>query len=241
MNIAAPSTSGLVVGEAVTTVIERPLVVDGNTPDCAMNPPAGTVCESASFVKVTVIPGVTGDTTTPPATTPVLSTVAYDSCGVIDNGGQSACPRIEFNFFEPPNGDGTPPPGFVGVPYVSCKIFEAPDTSCKPFQFEAFSTRVPDEGVTFQLVGTPPPGLHVSTDGILSGTPSTAGQSDSCEERGDGTRLRHDGGIHPLGLRSVPAAASASSACVIAAACPRGSGVARTIGGTSTHTTEPPR
>ena len=140
---------------------------------------AGLICQHSSFADVTII-RPNEDPDNPPLEMNVLTTVATDVCGVISNTNNAACPNIFFlTMLRANGGSGAPPVGVVDQSYGGNPLCtDAPP--CTEFRFLAESSRTGGEPITFSWSSVaspqnPVPGLTLSQDGLLSGTPNTPG------------------------------------------------------------------
>jgi hypothetical protein len=162
MTVATPSTTSLVLGEVVTSRVQKPLDVDGTQEPCTFE--AGENCFPASWASVTITPGAATESGFEvPPTGNTLFTVSTDMCGFHGvRKDDPECPYVRWtaNFFPPPTGEGPPPDGDVDVFYS--------------YRYYALSS-APEDEIEFSHTGTLPPGLTLSTDGLLSGTPTANG------------------------------------------------------------------
>jgi hypothetical protein len=195
VSVAAVSTdNSLTIGAPVSVRLQKPtpITVDGNVGDLCVTQDDGTavcsdesgcteaasgpapvaVCQKSSFAEVTVIPAGSDPDDDPPSLN-VVSAVAYDICG--ESGAADVCATISFDFRLKSNGGpGLPPVGFEGLPYAyvaNC----TPTPSCAEYRFGATSTidgvNTPEEITFAKVSGELPPGMSLSSNGLLSGTP----------------------------------------------------------------------
>jgi hypothetical protein len=206
LNVALPTTNtGLQVGEPVVVRLQQPVTVDsqvgqfcvthesvdasGNVVRKAVcsnefgctaasgGPAPVELCQTSSFAAVTIVPGNSDPNKPPPATAPVLTTVATEACGTISDSDNAACPRVYLNFAaKKDGGSGWPPVGFVNHPYAFDPGCD--EEPCTFFKFKADSYRQGGEEIKFtwsSISGDPVPGLTLSEDGLVEGSPTRAG------------------------------------------------------------------
>jgi hypothetical protein len=176
MTLATPPDSTIVTGDAVSVrVSPPPLTVAGNVPpnicttgidpadpdggekvvcsptQCPSQSTAGASCLTSSFASVTVsAPATSGAGSAPPET---FATAFSGLCGVLQH--DASCPLVLWD------GSVTPPAVVRKDDFYS-------------FTYQAHSTA--QEDLTFShTAGQLPPGLTLSSNGVLSGTPTTPG------------------------------------------------------------------
>jgi hypothetical protein len=205
LNVALPTTGTLQTGDAVVVRLQQPVTVDsqvgqfcvphesvdedGNVVHTAVcsdefgctaalgGPAPAQLCQTSSFADVTIVPANSDPNKPPPATAPMLTTVATEACGTISDSDNAACPRIYLNFAaKKDGGSGWPPVGFVNHPYAFDPGCD--EEPCTFFKFKADSYRQGGEEIKFtwsSITGDPVPGLTLSQDGLLEGSPTRAG------------------------------------------------------------------
>lgn len=159
MTIVNPAGSGLTAGMAVTVRVDQPLNVGGQEALGGCIPSGGLYCPVPSFAAVTVIP-VSTSGEVDPNNQKILVSQGYDACVLPDL--MTECPTLTFVGASPDGVTSGPPDAAVRTPYsYAFDVVESPA----------------GETVSFTLSGLNPlpPGLSLSSAGVLQGTPTAAG------------------------------------------------------------------